>query len=180
MKKYANSKRREEEFAVGDKIFLKLRPCRQKSLVSCSNKKLAARFYGPYTVLQMIGAVAYKLELPSNATIHPVFHVSQLRHAKGFSHSFILLPPQLVVDLELVVEPESLLEVRPQQNAAHGKLEVLIKWKNLPLFEATWEDYDSLNSQFPAFHLEDKVNAWGGSMDKPLIRFMCARRKNSK
>ena len=78
----------------------------------------------------------------------------KLKRAKGFSHSSTLLPPQLSEDLELVVEPDSLMEVRPHQDGALGKLEVLIKWKNMPLFQATWEEYDLLNSQFPAFHLE--------------------------
>ena len=39
--------------------------------------------------------------------------------------------------------------------------------ENLPLFEATWEDFNLLNSQFPAFHLEDKVNALGGVLISP-------------
>ena len=145
MKRYVDNKRREDDFAVGDKVFLKLRPYRQKSLASRANQKLAARFYGPYTVLERIGVVPYKSELPSTSTIHPVFHISQLRCAKGLSHSFSLLPPQISKDLELVVELESLLEVCLQQNGPLGKLEVLIKWKNLPLFEATWEEYDLLN-----------------------------------
>ena len=38
---------------------------------------------------------------------------------------------------------------------------MLIQWKNLPPFEATWEDFELLNSQFPTFHIEDKVHAWG-------------------
>ena len=51
MKKYANFKRREETFVIRDKVFLKLRPYRQKLLVSRAHQKLVARVYGPYTVL---------------------------------------------------------------------------------------------------------------------------------
>ena len=76
MEKYADTKRREDEFLVGDNVFLKLQP-------------LASRFYGPYKVLERIGAVAYRLELPPSSSIHPVFRVSQLRRVKGASH----LPP---------------------------------------------------------------------------------------
>ena len=155
MKRYANTKRREDEFTVGDNVFLKLRPCRQKSLASHVNQKLAARFYGHYIVLERIGAVAYKLKLPSTSTIHPVFHIPQLRHAKGLSHSSSLLPPQIYEELELVIEPKSLLEVRLQQNGPTGKLKVLIKWKNLRL-EATFEEYDLLHSQFLPFTLRTR------------------------
>ena len=178
MKKYADTKRR-EEFLMGDNVFLKLRPYRQKSLVSRSNQKLAARFYGPYKVLEHIGAVAYRLELPPSSSIHPILHISQLRRAKGVSHSSSLLPPQLDTDLELIVEPKTLLEVCQQQKGSPGE--------NLPCFEATWEDFHLLNSQFLTFHLEDdKVNAFffgggggGYSIFKPQIHFTYSRRRTT-
>ena len=63
MKRYANTKRREEEFQVGDIVFLKLLTYKQKYLVSCLNKKLATCFYGPYKVLERIEGFSYRLEL---------------------------------------------------------------------------------------------------------------------
>ena len=114
MKVYADAKRHHQEFAVGDLVFLKLRPYRQKSLAQRRYEKLAAHFYGPFKVLARIGKVAYKLELPPTAAIHPVFHVSQLRQAHGVAVSSSILPPQLTPELELVVIPELLLGVRPK------------------------------------------------------------------
>jgi hypothetical protein len=40
-------------------------------------------------------------------------------------------------------------------------VEVLIQWKDLPDFEATWESYASIRHEFPTVHLEDKVNICG-------------------
>ena len=54
--------------------------------------------------------------------------------------------------------------------------EVLIKWKDLPKFEATWELSSAIQQQFPHFHLEDKVRLLAGGIDKPPIRYTYARR----
>ena len=63
MKQQADKHRTEREFAVGDKVFLKLQPYIQVSVARRPHQKLAFHYYGPYTILQRVGTVAYKLDL---------------------------------------------------------------------------------------------------------------------
>ncbi|KAL5550229.1 hypothetical protein UlMin_000405 [Ulmus minor] len=179
MKLQADRKRHHEEFNAGDLVFLKLRPYRQRSLAQRKFEKLVACYYGPFKVLQCIGKVAYKLELPQTAKLHHVFHVSQLRAALGMSTSSPTIPPQLTPELELVVEPEKLLGVRPKAHGQSGEVKVLLQWKSLPEFEATWEDFHLIQQQFPDFHLEDKVKVWADGNVRPQVRFTYTRRKGN-
>ncbi|WOH15217.1 hypothetical protein DCAR_0934754 [Daucus carota subsp. sativus] len=160
MKLAADTKRRDEEFEVGDWVYLKLQPYRQKSLARRPFEKLAAKFYGPFQVLSRIGKVAYKLDLPAESKLHPVFHVSQLKKALGTQPSHPTIPAQLNSELEMNVFPEQVLAVRTKGAPGTGHLEVLLKWNELPEFEATWEEAEMINRRFPDFHLEDKVSRW--------------------
>ncbi|KAA0054183.1 Transposon Ty3-G Gag-Pol polyprotein [Cucumis melo var. makuwa] len=156
MKKQADLHRRELKFRVGDEVYLKLRPYRQRSLARKRCEKLAPKFYGPYRIIEEIGEVAYRLNLPPGAIIHNVFHVSQLKLKLGNSHQVQHVPPALTEEFELQVEPEAVLGIR--WNTEIGANEWLIKWKGLPDSEATWESVYAMNQQYPSFHLEDKVN----------------------
>lgn len=76
MKFFADKRRTEREFVVGDWVYLKLQPYRQTSLALRRNLKLSSKYYGPYLILEKVGLVAYKLALPMQSKINLVFHVS--------------------------------------------------------------------------------------------------------
>jgi len=83
MKKQADKFRSERQFAVGDLVYLKLQPYIQSSVSRRAHQKLAFKFFVPYCVLEHVGKVAYRLELPPSASVHPVFYVSQLKLSAG-------------------------------------------------------------------------------------------------
>ena len=179
MKLQADSNRRPEEFIVGDMVCLKIRPYRQRTLAKRRNEKLSPQYYGPYKILRKIGKVAYELQLPAEAKIHSVVHVSQLRRSFGDRYSTSPLPPSLTADLVLHTRPETVLQQRFPVSGSIPDSEVLIKWQDLPDFEATWEPFAEIVARFPTFHLEDKVKDIGRGNDRPMIHFTY-HRKNKK
>lgn len=78
-------KRRDVAFNMGDPIMVQLRPSRQTTISSMKGaySKLAKKFYGPFRIVERIGPMAYKLNLPEWARIHPVFHSSLLKPFHG-------------------------------------------------------------------------------------------------
>lgn len=81
MQDQVNKKRSFRQFQVGDQVFLKLQPYIQTSVAPRANHKLSYKYYTPFKIIDKVNNVAYKLQLPPQATVHPVFHVSQLRQA---------------------------------------------------------------------------------------------------
>ena len=129
MKRHADKHRSERCFAVGDWVFLKLQPYVQSSLTNHAHQKLAFRFFGPFHILERIGAVAYRLELPPNFAIHPVFHVSQLKKSPGAGSAVASLPSDLV---EFQV-PLVILQ-RRWSGGDHPVEEGLVRWSHIVNF----------------------------------------------
>ena len=75
-KSYADAKRKEVTYEIGDRAYPRVSPLRGVKRLGVKGK-LAPRFVGPYRVLECMGEVAYKLELPEGLSgVHDVFHVS--------------------------------------------------------------------------------------------------------
>ncbi|KAG6402978.1 hypothetical protein SASPL_135193 [Salvia splendens] len=135
----ANKRRRDIEFSVGDMVYLKFRPHRQSSLFSGRNRKLAPRFFGPFRIEARIGTRAYRLKLPDDARIHPVFHVSLLKRAIGDAPVEATLPDSLV-DATPPFLPDKVLARRTEHRDNATVDQVLIGWVGLGDDEATWMD----------------------------------------
>lgn len=155
MKLHADRNRTGRVFQVGDKVLLKWQPYVQQSVISRPYPKLAHKFFGPFEVMERIGAVAYKLALPAGSLIHPVFHVSQLKpYTPNYTPVFQELPKMLDLSAR-ALEPEAILERRLVKKGNHAIPQVLVKWHHIPVAAATWEDYHMVKTRFP-----DAV-AWG-------------------
>lgn len=151
MKYYADRNRTERKLEVGDMVYLKLQPYRQNAFGIRGSLKLRGKYYGPFKVLEKVGAVAYRLQLPEEAALHPVFHVSQLKKHLG-THA-VPMPnlPAVGPDGQIKTEPVAVLQRRmiPRNNVAVTQW--LILWSNLTPAEATWEDASYIQKVFPNF-----------------------------
>jgi len=143
-RKHYNAHHRALEFAVGDWVLLRLLNRSTQSLVPAARKKLGPKFAGPFQILERIGQVAYRLQLPDNACIHDVFHVGVLK-------PFISTPPSATPPLpplqhgRPLLQPERVLRSRLQRGSWH----VQVQWTGLPASEATWEPVDSFWEAYP-------------------------------
>jgi hypothetical protein len=77
-KSYADNRRRELSFEVGDFVYLKVSPMSGLRCFKIGGK-LTPRYIGPFKIIAKRGEGAYQLELPPQLSyVHDVFHVSQL------------------------------------------------------------------------------------------------------
>ena len=165
MKQQVDKKRRMMEYKIGDVVYLRIQPYKLKKLAKIINKKLSPRFYSPYEIVEKVGEVAYKLKLPNYSRVHPIFQVSLLKSTLKADVVVQPLPEYVIDELELQVQPEKVLAVRGENDQL---LEVLLKWKNMPECENSWESVSKMMEAFPELHLEDKVNFKGGEVDTKI------------
>ncbi|XP_010519399.1 PREDICTED: uncharacterized protein LOC104798879 [Tarenaya hassleriana] len=164
MKKWADKKRRPQEYNVGDQVMVKIVPHNFRGMQAL-HRGLTRKYDGPYPIIARIGKMAYKLQLPAYIQIHPVFHVSVLKPYKADpvdvdrNRSTRALLPEAIMPHK---EPEFILDHRTKRGT--NKREFFIKWKGLPDSLNTWEEEDKCG-QFT-----DMAQVTDESMAKTLPR----------
>lgn len=118
-------------------------------------QKLASKFYGPNQIEEKIGMVAYKLKLPQGFRIHPVFHVSLLKKKLGETIATSTELPPMAEDSDLIMEAEANIGHPLDKKGSKFVEESLIKWKRLPLDDATWENTQEVNDKFLDMKVEE-------------------------
>jgi len=152
MKMLADKHRTEKVLHIGDWVWLKLQPYRQTSVSHRSSHKLGPKYFGPFMITDKIGAVAYKLALPPEASIHPTVHVSQLKlfHGSIPHHPYI---PEWMRGLSSTSEltPHKILARRVVKRQNKPAVQYLVQWVDHPEESATWIFADVFEAKYPTF-----------------------------
>lgn len=112
----------------------------QSSVAFRSNHKLSFKFFGLYKILARIGTIAYKLELPPPAAIHPVIHVSQLKKHVPPGTEVLDSLHVVATDPSVKLIPVQILGRRSILKGGSLMKQVLVQWANQPPSMASWED----------------------------------------
>src|SRR6187551_1411286 len=119
--------------------------------------KLAPRFIGPFKILERMGEVAYKLELPARLSgVHDVFHVSQLKKCSNEIRVEHLPLEDLEVKDDLTYKEYPIKILDKSQRVTRSRVIKMCKvqWSNHSEKEATWEREEELIKEFPELFTE--------------------------
>ncbi|GJZ52543.1 ty3-gypsy retrotransposon protein [Tanacetum coccineum] len=161
MELQANRSRREVEFNIGDKVLVKLQPYRQVTLAKRLSNKLSKRYYGSYEVLECVGKVAYRLNLPVESKIHMVFHVLLLKPFAGTVNEGIVNLPEEVHEGQPMEQPLAVCASRVVLRNEAPTRQILVQWLGIPPEEATWEWLSEFEATYPSHHIEGNVISEG-------------------
>ncbi|KAK1677427.1 hypothetical protein QYE76_038275 [Lolium multiflorum] len=154
-KSYADKRRREMTFEIGDFVYLKVSPLKGMQRFQLKGK-LAPRYVGPFQVLSRRGEVSYQLELPEEmSAVHDVFHISLLRKClevpektevfKNIDHRSV----DINKDLTYREVPIRILEEAYRTTRTRSIKFLKIQWSNHTEDEATWEREDFMKKEYP-------------------------------
>ncbi|KAA0048432.1 pol protein [Cucumis melo var. makuwa] len=154
-KSYADKRRKDLEFEVGDTVFLKV--ATMKGVLRFEKKgKLSPSFVGPFEILERTGPVAYHLALPpAFFVVHDVFHVSMLRkYVTDPTHVVDFEPLHINENLSYEEQPIEIFarEVKMLRNRGIPLVKVL--WRNHRAEEATWEREDDMRAKYPKLFVD--------------------------
>src|ERR1043165_8061967 len=149
-KSYADQRRKPLEFQVGDMVLLKVSPWKGIFRFG-KKKKLAPRFVGPFKILERVGKVANKLDLPPELNnVHPTFHISNLKKCLAEDNLHVPLEDvQIDESMRFVEKPVEIMD-RDVKTLKRSRIPIVkVRWESKRGPEFTWEREDQMMSKYP-------------------------------
>jgi hypothetical protein len=149
---YADHRRRELNFEVGDFLYLKVSHMRGLRRFKVRGK-LASRFIRPFKILEKRGEVAYQLELPPQLSdVHDVFHVSQLKKCLRVPKEQLSMEDLNTKEDHSYQEyPAKILETSKRVTRNKRIKISKVQWNHHTEEEATWKREEELKAEFLSF-----------------------------
>ena len=145
--KYADKKRRDVTYTIGDMVLLKADNIKVQSQVNHQSAKFQPKYLGPFEITEQVSTYSYRLSLPSTMRIHLVFHVSQLKawnQSPPYPGQIPTPSAPVMVQDHIEYEVEKILD----KWVWYYCTEYLVKWMGYPEYNTTWEPAANLkNSQ---------------------------------
>ena len=168
---YANKHCHEVEFEIGQEVLVNQRYINPANYPQTAKKKLASKYAGPYKIIERIGKVAYRLDLPTNIKAHNVFHVHTLKlYTQAQDDRQPTRPPALIIDHEEEYEVETILDKRTRNR----RTEYLVKWLGYPVHESSWEPSQNMKNA------HDFIQDFNNKKQKQVQKNTSTYSKNSK
>ncbi|GJR52297.1 hypothetical protein Tco_1402818 [Tanacetum coccineum] len=148
-KSYANNRRKQLEFSVGDKVLLKVSPW--KGVVRFGKgSKLSLRYIGPFEIVERVGPVAYRLRLPQELVgIHDTFYVSNLKKCLADVSLHVPLE-EIKIDgkLRFVEEPIEIMD-REVKKLKKSRISIVkVCWNSRRGIKFTWKREDEMKRKY--------------------------------
>ncbi|GJY74685.1 putative reverse transcriptase domain-containing protein [Tanacetum coccineum] len=149
-KSYTDRRRKPLEFEVGDKVMLKVSPW--KGVIRFGKRgKLNPRYIGPFKILDKVGTLAYRLELPTQLSrVHSTFHVSNLK--KCFVDEPLAIPlDEIQIDdkLNFIEEPAEIMD-REVKQLKQSRIPIMkVRWNSRRGPKFTWECEEQMKKKYP-------------------------------
>lgn len=138
-----NASRRDHEFSVGDKVYLSANHLHAQG---DGKKKLSPRYHGPFEIIQLVGPVAVKLQLPATVHMHPVVHASKLKlHVESQRFSRPVLHARPLPDNRSDGSYYKVEAIVGRRVLKSGAVKYLVHWEGFAAHERTWEPASNLS-----------------------------------
>jgi hypothetical protein len=154
---YYDKKREDVTFKIGDLVYIKLAKFAQSgyTLPNDTSKKLSQQKVGPFKILQTVGRLAYKLDIPPTWKIHPVISIAHLERHHPDPYNRQLPPlPDIIHDTDDDSHEEWEVEeiLRSRLRGKNKRKEWRIKWKGFGSEHNTWEPIEHLSNAADKIH----------------------------
>jgi hypothetical protein len=145
-KHYADQRSTPKQFDVGERVMLSTQNLK---LLNQPSKKFRSRYVGPYKIIEKISSQAFKLDLPSNMKVHPVFHISLLKEFNSLTPE-TEIPDNIPSSNDMIYGDDTFfvhsiinhkIANHPATYAKGPALLFRVKWEGYDSSEDSWEPY---------------------------------------